>query len=97
MPKPIESIPADHSSLWRGQLFLFDKPSAQSWSPIQGITLLGLVALLELLLRPIVGFALQGTGFKNAHWHQAIFRKPRVFSNLLYPVQHKILYCIRVI
>ena len=73
MPKPIESNSADHSSFWRGQLFLFDKPSAQSWSQIQGITLLGLVALLELLLRPLVGFALQGTGFKNAHWHQAIF------------------------
>jgi len=40
--------------LWRGQLFLFDKPSKPAWSSIQGYRLLAVFLTMEFGLRPLL-------------------------------------------
>ena len=40
--------------LWRGQLFLFDKPSAPAYSSRQGAKLLIVFLLLESAVRPLL-------------------------------------------
>jgi membrane protease YdiL (CAAX protease family) len=47
--------------LWRGQLFLFDKPLARTWSSSQGYRLLAVFLILELGLRPLL---------RKGHWPQ---------------------------
>lgn len=40
--------------LWRGQLFLFDKPQATSYSSQQGTRMLAVFILLEFAVRPVL-------------------------------------------
>ena len=40
--------------LWRGQLFLFDRPQATSYSSQQGTRILAVFVLLEFAVRPLL-------------------------------------------
>jgi membrane protease YdiL (CAAX protease family) len=56
------------SPLWRGQLFLFDKPKQPAYSSPQGNKLLSIFLLLELALRPLIRFAAGKSGIAVRPW-----------------------------
>lgn len=55
-------------SIWRGQLFLFDKPQAPSYSSLAGYKLLAVVFIVEFLLRPLFRMGGERLGIAARPW-----------------------------
>ena len=58
------------SALWRGQVFMFDKPIDAGWRPDQGLRLLAIFAFLEFAFRPLLGTLAKSFGFNHQIWWQ---------------------------
>ena len=66
-----EKLP-DRSAIWRGQLFMFNEPKEKAWSAKKGLYLLAIVALLELLIRPLFTTAAGEIRVQRADWYQSV-------------------------
>jgi hypothetical protein len=55
-------------SLWRGHLFLFDKPPAPGYSAQAGTRLLLLFFVLEIVIRPLGIVSAQALGITEDIW-----------------------------
>ena len=53
---------------WRGQLFLFDKPQATSYSSKQGTRILAVFVFLEFALRPLLRVGAKRWGIAGRPW-----------------------------
>src|SRR5215469_1692015 len=54
--------------LWRGQLFLFDRPQATSYSAQQGTRILAVFVLLEFAVRPLLRVGAARWGIAGRPW-----------------------------
>ena len=54
--------------LWRGQLFLFDRPQATSYSSQQGTRILAVFVLLEFAVRPLLRAGAERWGIAGRPW-----------------------------
>jgi uncharacterized protein len=54
--------------MWRGQLFLFDRPQPAAHTPQQGYKLLAIFISLELIVRPFTRHEAQALGIAQRNW-----------------------------
>jgi membrane protease YdiL (CAAX protease family) len=56
------------SPFWRGQLFLFDRPQAPTYSSREGLELLLVFLLLEAVVRPLLGAGARWLAIAERDW-----------------------------